>query len=141
MKIIISEKESYELPIPDGDIEFKDFKIFVKKIEIIKEFIETKEEKVNNLRIGSNVKKRTREDAVTLLKLFYSHVPGTEEMKKVMKPYGTTEQTVNQFKFKWIDKYKITAEELGMAQLPEYKAYSQGRPKEKVETKTEIKTE
>jgi hypothetical protein len=128
MKIIISDTESYELGMPEN-ISFEDFRILVKKLNVVVKFVDDKETSAKQIRSGGLA--RPRAQMVEIVKALLTLTPHTAEMDEALKKCNTTFQLSNPYKFKWIDKFKIKPEEVGVTEFPE-KIF--GRPFKKVET-------
>ena len=125
MKIIISEKEFYEIDMPAqisinqisviADKLYKLNKIFGK--DIIVGAIKQKEPKMP-YKTRHKAVKISKEETIKLLKIYYSTLPKAEKMSALSKEgwadYNYFGKKIHYFK----KKYKIQPNEVGLAEFP-----------------------
>jgi len=131
MKVIISELERYEIDLPTGDIALEDFKTLVKKLNVV---VSTFTIGITSAKQISQSKKygpyiqRNRSDVISLLKDAFALGPNPPEDKldEVLKKHDTGMATYVQFRWRWLNKYQITPQDLGLEEFPEKQ--QSGRP-------------
>jgi hypothetical protein len=121
MKIIISEKEFYQLEIRE-EMPFEDFRTLVKKLTLVVSFVDGKDISAKQISSSKTTTPRPRPDVIELLKAYFTLAPDSPEMNKILERYGLKYNTLQQRKPFWVRNYKITAEELGLKELPKNKA-------------------
>ena len=122
MKITLSPKEKYEIELPE-EIDINGFRLLVKKLNTVVSFVDGKDTSAKQ--IGKTTP-RSREEIVEALRIYYNMPSNTPETNEALKKYRLKWLNVAQYKWKWIEKFHVTAEELGLAELPDK---SLGRPK------------
>lgn len=128
MRVIISPKERYELEMP-AEVSIEDFRVLVKKLNVVMSFCDGKD--ISAKQISQSKKPhlgpvaRPREEYCEILKILFTLSPGPE-MDEALNKYGLKYALCNNYKWKWVEKYQIKPEELGMEKFPDKQA---GRPK------------
>jgi hypothetical protein len=130
MKVIINELERYEIDFPTGDITLEDFKTLVKKLNVV---VSTFTTGITSAKKISQGKKQPiplnkgREDIISLLKDAFALGPNPpeHELDEVLKKHNVGKPTYSKFRWKWIDTYQLTPQDLGLEEFPEKQT---GRP-------------
>ena len=117
MKIIISPQERYEIDISTEEMPFEDFKVLVKKLNVVVSFME-KSTSAKQISQGAWSAPRGREAIVEILKDTAPLRPNTPEMEEVLKKHNIKWSTILQKRAKWVRFHNITPEELGLTDFP-----------------------
>lgn len=129
MKVIISETDRYEIDLPTGDIALEDFKTLVKKLNVVVNTFTTgiTSAKQISQNKGGKRTERSRSDVIAILKEAFALGLNAPEIKldEVLKKHNTTKIVYSQFRWRWIQKFQITPQELGLEKFPDFG----GRPR------------
>jgi hypothetical protein len=128
MKVIVNETMRVEIDLPAGDVTFEDFKLLVKKLNVV---VSTFSGDTSAKQISHGKKpfvQRNRSDIISLMKDTLALGPYPEETKldEVLQKHSVGKSVYNQFKWRWLEKYQITPQEVGLTEFP---AKAPGRPK------------
>lgn len=113
MRIMVNPEESYSMDFTGGDISLEEFKRLAKKMSVVVSFLDRKDTYAQQTHEITR-KPRPREEIIEILSTVLKNPIASPIVRELLEKKRISIATIQQNKYKWIERYNITATDLGL---------------------------